>query len=281
MHARSGDKAFNLFETGPFPNRIDPWAEDDTYFHAIHESMIDAMLRVLREPLFKLGYRARRERSLQIAEGRKPDLFVNLADIRRQKQPRLNYELAAGEVLAPIGEVLHEEPWLDALHIHIADGTLVTVIEIISPRNKDRAQDINAYKERRSRLYLERDVRVVEIDLTRSVKRLVERMSGQSAPYFAAVFIPGEAVRVIALPFDSALERIAIPLITEVVAVDLQHVYTTAYQTNMTAQHIEEEHRYTDEYLPFPSLLTDEQRSAALDAVRVWQDRLRKMQSDK
>jgi hypothetical protein len=279
MNMRSSDQVFRLYEVGPFPNRVDPWSEDATYFHALHESMIDEMLRRLREPLFRLGYRAGRERSLQIAEGRKPDLFVNFADVRRQEKPRLNYELAASEVLAPVGEVLYEEPWLDAIHIHANDGELVTIVEIISPQNKDRLQDMSEYKERRSRLYLERDVRVVEIDLTRSVKRLVERMSSQATPYFVAVFIPGEAVRVVALPFEAKLERIAIPLTSEVVAVDLQQVYTASYQTNMTAQHIEDECRYAEEQIPFPSLLSNEQRTDALEAVRVWHEQLKAAQS--
>jgi hypothetical protein len=59
-----------LYQEGPFPRSVDPWAEAATYYHSIHGSMIDALLEHLNPFLLARGYFAARERSLQIIEGR-------------------------------------------------------------------------------------------------------------------------------------------------------------------------------------------------------------------
>jgi hypothetical protein len=274
MKQSMSQQVFKLYEQGPFADRLDPWAEDARYFHAIHDSMIDALLRMMKRPLFEMGYVAGRERSLQIAEGRMPDVFVSFLRTQKDKTQRLNYELAAAEALAPTGELLVEEPWLDALHIRTESGELVTVVEIISLGNKDRASERNEYKERRSRLFLEQGVNVVEIDLTRSTRRLVEPMEAEKTPYFVAIFIPGEFARIFRVYFGERLPRLAFPLRSEVLPIELQLAYAEAYQTNMIAQHIHNETSYSEDALPFPSLLTDEQRATALAAVHAWHEML-------
>lgn len=55
---------------GPFPGRIDPWAETGLYFQQIHSGMINDFLSTLSETLLMMGYLAGRERSLQIIEPR-------------------------------------------------------------------------------------------------------------------------------------------------------------------------------------------------------------------
>jgi hypothetical protein len=70
------DMYVELLMRGPFPGTIDPWAEAGRYFHQIHAGMIGALLEQLRLPLLRMGYVASREVSLQIAEGREPDMAV-------------------------------------------------------------------------------------------------------------------------------------------------------------------------------------------------------------
>lgn len=263
-----------LYKTGHFPGRIAPWAEDDLFFHPIHNRMIGLLLEQLSDTLFAMGYIVGTETSLQIAEGCIPDVFVLRGDLPRQ-HPRLDYELAAREMLAEPGEPVTESPDLDALHIHDAKtGDLVTVVEIVSPGNKINAQDIFAYQECRSRLFLEKGVNVVEVDMTRSNKRLVHHIRTQQSPYHVAIFLAGIGLRIVSIPLESSLSRIALPLRGEVTAMELQPAYQNAYQQLTTAWHIQHKTGYAESALPFSSLLTDIQRQNALKAVKTWQKQL-------
>lgn len=265
--------AIALFERGPFPGRIDPWAEDAHFFQPLHNELIGALMGLLRKPLLERGYVAGRETSLQIAEGREPDVFVH--QNRPDVPGRWNYALAAEEVLAVPGVAVAGEADLEALHIHDArSGDLVTVVEIISPGNKTRPTDILAYQERRMRLYVERGVNVVELDFTRSVKRLTYNSESTAYPYHVALLMPGLGVRVIGILWGAALPRVALPLRAEVQAVELQEAYATAYRQTNLAWHIRHERRYTEDDLPFPTLLSGDERDAALAAVTQWDQAL-------
>lgn len=263
-----------LFEAGPFPGRIDPWAEAARYFRSIHSEMISALLADIRAPLLEMGYVAGRETSLQIAEGREPDIHIR-QEQRAEVLPRWNYEVAAAEVLAEPGVIIHDEAEFEALHIwDMQTGNLVTVVEIVSPGNKTRDHEITAYRERRARLLLERGVNVVEIDPTRSVKRLTANSETRAFAYHIAIFLPGEPVRIVGIAFEAPLSRIALPLRGEVIPVELHNAYRRAYRQTTTAWHIHHEGRYTEDDLPFPSHLTEAQRRDALEAVARWQQEL-------
>ena len=56
-----------LTDKGPFPGRIDPWAEAPHYFHQIHGSMIEAIVGQLRGMLLIRGFLFSRIESLQMA----------------------------------------------------------------------------------------------------------------------------------------------------------------------------------------------------------------------
>lgn len=266
-------------EQGPFPGRIDPWAEAARYFRSLHSEMISALLAIMREPLLNMGYVAGRETSVQIAEGREPDIHIR-RDLPSEPTARWNYALAAAEVLAEPGVAVEDAAEFEALHIRMLHtGDLVTVLEIVSPGNKTRDHEITAYRERRARLFLEHGINVVELDPTRSVKRLTNNSETAAFPYHVAVFLPGESVRIIGIPFASALGRFAVPLRGSVIPVELQDAYTRAYQQTTTAWHIQHEGRYTEDDLPFPSSLTDDQRRESLQAVERWQQELARLRT--
>ena len=262
-----------LYSQGAFHGRIDPWSEQARYFRPIHAGMMSAILAQIRIPLMEKGYVAGRETSLQIAEGREPDIYRQMRS--------WNYAKVAGEVLAEPGVLVHAEDSLDALFIHDTEGTLVTVLEIVSPGNKTRDHEILAYRERRSRLLLEQGVNVVEIDPTRSIKRLTLNATTRSAAYHVAIFLPADAVRIVEIAFGDSLKRLALPLRADVVPVDVQEAYSRAYTGVTTAWHIQHEGRYTISELPFPSTLTDEQKESALETVQTWQQQLEQLRQDK
>lgn len=151
------------YAQGPFTGRVDLWAEAPYYFSQLHSSIIAAILSQVWQPLLEKGYIASKEASLQIAEIRKPDIAVRTST----EKPGKALDYAAAAILAEPGiEVDLEEPELQAIYIrHAGSNTLVTVVEIISPRNKTYLPDILKYQESRQHLFLEQGVNVVEIDL--------------------------------------------------------------------------------------------------------------------
>jgi hypothetical protein len=145
----------------------------------------------------------------------------------------------------------------------------VTVLEIVSPRNKAALGEILDYQERRGRL-LARRVNVVEIDLTRSVKRLVEDTIAATHAYHLAIHLPGQVGRFVGIEFEEAPGRLALPLREAVLPVEVGAAYAAAYQRAALAVQIRRENRYAVDGLPFPSLLSNAQQAATLQAVQDW-----------
>jgi len=266
---------------GPFSGRVDPWAEAGRYFQQIHSGMIDSLLVQMKPDLNRRGYIVGKEVSLQIAEGREPDIFVQRAMDRSPTMPALDYELAAAEVLANPGVIMEADVRLEALHIKQLDhNDLVTVVEIISPSNKDRPSTLTEYRARRERLLLDHGVNVVEIDLTRSMKRLVYDLIAVQHAYHVAIYMPGVSPRFVGIDYGQALERVALPLRGEVFAVELQRAYDRAYQLGDIAAQIDKETHYLEEAIPFPSLLSDQQRAEALRTAAAWREKLDQLKPD-
>jgi hypothetical protein len=280
MHKGFSADEQRLYQAGPFAGQIDPFAEAARYFHPLHEEMMSTILRQIQVPLMSKGYVAGRETSLQIAEGREPDIYVRRADLPGQQGLRWDYETAAAEVLADVGVQVETDDALSAIHIREAtSGTLVTVMELVSPGNKIRDHEMLAYRERRSRLLVEQGVNVVEVDATRSIKRLTTNPVTKDAAYHVAIYLPGASVRVVEATVGEALKRIAIPLRADVVALELQDAYTQAYAQTVTAWHIQHEGGYSESNLPFPTTLSDEQRHRIMERVTAWQSELKRLEN--
>jgi hypothetical protein len=261
---------------GPFPGHIDPWAEAARYFHPIHGSMISALLDQTGKELLARGYFASRETSLQIAERIYPDVMVRDASQRLPTRDSWNYAAAAADVLAEPGILLTgETPELEAITIrHFESGDLVTVVEVISPGNKNNRSDIEAYIERRDTLIRREAVNFVEIDATRSHKRLLQDVLASTYAYHAAIYIPGDLPRILGVDYGQPLKRLALPLRNEVIGVEIQAAYDIAYQQVATAAHIDNDNGYIEDELPFPSLLTSDQRTDAVQVASQWKYRL-------
>lgn len=273
------------YKSGPFPGRIDLWAEAGRYFQQIHSGMIDNLLDQLQDRLIALDYQAGREASLQIFANRQPDIYVQRSAEKPTPAPAWSYEAAASDLeLEPGIAVIDEEPELEAIHItDAATGALVTVVEIISPRNKTHSQDIALYRAQRESVFLRAGVNVVEIDATRSTHRLLNHTLVHGHPYHIAIYLPGEPARVLVSAFDDpagpTLKPFALPLRAEAVPAHPQTAYDRAYQRGAIAGLINTETRYDESALPFASLLPDDQHLTALAAVGAWQARLADLRS--
>lgn len=264
---------------GPFPGRIDPWAEVGRYFKSIHAGMIGRLLIQIQRPLQEIGYDAGRETSLQITEGSEPDIHVWETEAR--SIPSWDYASAAQAMMTrPILNIEYNPEELDALHIREAQsGNLVTIVEIISPSNKADPLELTNYIRKRDRA-LHNGVNVVEVDATRSVKRLVEDARARNYPYHIAVHVPIQGAWLVGVKWDEGLGRLALPLRGEVFPIELQDAYNLAYQDAAIAATIYREGNYVEAELPFPSLLTGRQKVDALEQVRQWQDELKRLAAE-
>ena len=86
--------------------------------------------------------------------------------------------------------------------------------------------------------------------------------------------LPDELPRVLVNGFDEPLKPFALPLRGEAIRTESQSAYDIAYQRGAIAGLIQHEVGYAEDTLPFPSMLTDEQRQACLTAVQEWQAQL-------
>ncbi len=272
------DSYITHYKRGPFPGTVDPWTETGRYFHQIHNGMIHIMQETLQDQLLLMGYQAGKEASLQISIDRRPDIYV---ETRYEKPRSSTWDYAASAAAAQVEPgiaVVDEEPELDALQIfEIETGDLVTVVEIISPRNKTSIQDMSVYKYQRNELFLENGINVVEIDATRSIKRLLTHTLTTNHHYHIAIYLNDDLPRVHVNDFGEPLKRFALPLRGEVLPVETQSIYDRAYQNGAIAGLCLKATDYLASELPFPSTLNDEQRRAADNTVAQWKHELNQL----
>jgi hypothetical protein len=267
---------FQLETEGPFPRRIDPFAEAARYFQQIHSGMIYELQQQLRRPLYDRGYQIGKEASLQVVARREPDLFVREQQPGREPADAVDYPTMAQQLdLSPGTYLFDDEVEEDALVIKRADtGEIVTVVEVVSPRNKTHPQQVLAYQDQRLRLFLAQHINVVEIDPTRSTRRLVDSRTLDAFPYHIAIHIPGDPPRALTSHFEEPLKPLALPLRGEAVPVDAHAAYTRAYQTGGIAGQLHTDEVYQRGTLPNPETLTAMQQEAAIIAAKAWITRL-------
>ena len=259
---------------GPFTDRVDLWAEADRYFHQMHSSFITCLQSVLLDDLIRQGFYTLRQPSLQmltyiqgevsqeiVFETWDYDMFLDLLDAQ------------------PDAHELYDKPKLDMLlFTHPEQGGAVMAIELISPRIKNAA-DISKYRKYRHRFYLERNITLMEIDFTRSIDRSTNHPLVNANPYHVALHEPGSAPRVIVSGIRQQLPAINLPL--RAMYVDLQAIYTCAYRNCGIASLLSSEVKYMPDALPYPTLLTDQQKQAAVEAVSAWRGELTMLAGDK
>ncbi len=279
--ARLSKEYVQHLSQGPFPGRIDPWAEDACYFHQIHSGMIYELQAQMQGELNERGYLLGKEASLQVLGGRKPDIYIEGGGLKEEPPTSPTYDALATAVAVEPGTAVMDKNdlELDALHIISLDvGELVTVVEIISPRNKTHPKDMRRYREERDSLFLEQGVNVVEIDATRSLRRLIhDPLLIHYSAYHTAIHLPDEGARAVTSTFEEPLKPFALPLRDEVIRVEPHTAYERAYRSGPVAGLINKERRYAADALPYPSMLTDAQREAALAAVKAWQGELARL----
>jgi hypothetical protein len=265
---------------GPFAGLPDPWAEAPYYFHQLHGGWLSTLTEALQPALLQRGYLLGREASLQVGFISYPDL--NISRLRPSPPPsRWDYEALGTALALEVGTALEESPPpLDALFIrHAETRQIVTILEILSPANKQSLSVMQNYSLRRDSLRAQQ-IHVVELDLTRSVKRLLTHPLAQTYPYHVAVHLHHQPLRFIGVGFGQSLPTFALPLRDDVLPVPAQATFQAAYRASGLAAQLEADHAYQRGALPFLSLLPEAELARLEGQLSQWRATLARLASE-
>ncbi len=208
---------------------MDPWLEPfwSSVHHRLIDRVCDQLSRALPEGLF-----ADVEVSVYVVDrdplGEEDDdrerLVSDVAVVRSPARPAGTAAVAAGgPAPTPYRIRRTPEPFKQGrvvIRSFHNDEPLVTAIEILSPTNKLRRRDRQAYESKRDE-YADAGANVVEVDLIRVGRHLIDVDLADVprelvAPYMAAVRraqpTDDTDVEYYAMPFRQPLPRLAIPL---------------------------------------------------------------------
>ena len=160
--------------SSPFPG-MNPWLEQDALWHDFHTSLLTGMREAIAQEVAPRYYVALEEH-VYIHEPPEPVArFLGRPDLAIVRTGAAGVAASTAVMEAPVYTALPES--LDVLHesyIEIRDTEnerLVTVLELLSPSNKNAGYDRDAYIAKR-RQYLLSDVNFIEIDLLRGGPRM-------------------------------------------------------------------------------------------------------------
>ena len=199
----------------PFPG-MNPWLEQDALWHDFHQRMLTAMSDAIAQEVAPRYYVALEEH-VYIHEPPEPVArFLGRPDLTIIRTGGTGPAASTAVMEAPVYTALPEP--LDVVResfIEIRDTEnqyLVTVLELLSPSNKNAGYDRDAYVAKR-RQYLLSDVNFIEIDLLRGGPRMpIEELT--PCDYYVLVKRATERTRAGVWPIRlrDAIPSIPIPL---------------------------------------------------------------------
>jgi hypothetical protein len=189
----------------PFPG-MNPYLEHPRVWQDFHDTYIPALRAVLNPQVIPAGYFVRIDENVAIRDSwredeepvGKPDVVVPRVREGGRKRP------VVAAVSAPVTAELPRRIDTDRLpYLEVIDRNndqVVTVIELLSPSNKEPGDDRATFLAKRRKL-LSADVNYVEIDLLRRWKRLPLRKCPAS-DYAVMVSRPAERPKVQVWPVE-------------------------------------------------------------------------------
>jgi hypothetical protein len=161
-----------------------------------------------------------------------PDVSVSRSSQQTAKLPAPSAAVATQprRILLPTPEEVRES-YLEIRDV--ATGSVITVIELISPKNKKAGSGRDTYETKRLRLLSSR-TNFVEIDLIRAGRSMVNLAPSESSSYSAVVSpvpLRPEAELYDAFGLQEKMPTLSIPLIAEdsAITLDLQQVLDETY----------------------------------------------------
>ncbi|MFN9394285.1 MAG: DUF4058 family protein [Pseudanabaena sp.] len=158
----------------PFPG-MNPYLENPELWSAVHSRLIVAIADALADTLSQ-EYRIEIEKRTYWSDEAGDDLLIGIPDVallsRVDRNSETNQANAVAEktamqptrILLPIPEEINER-YLEIREVKT--GKVITVIEILSPKNKRTGEGREAYLRKRRR-FLATQTHLIEIDLLRS-----------------------------------------------------------------------------------------------------------------
>ena len=199
----------------PFPG-MNPWLEQDALWHDFHQRLLTAMSDAIAIEISPRYYVALEEH-VYIHEPPEPRVrFLGRPDLAIVRMSDASFATATAVMEAPVYTAIPEP--MDVVSesfIEIRDTeneSLVTVLELLSPSNKQAGYDRDAYIAKRRHSLLS-DVNFIEIDLLRGGPRMpIEELS--PCDYYVLVKRASERTRAGVWPIRlrDCLPTIPIPL---------------------------------------------------------------------
>lgn len=176
----------------PFPG-MNPYLENPELWSSVHsrlivaiaDDLVDHLSEKYRVEIEKRTYFASDEESVLVVI---PDVAIaaNRESTSAAKQATLTLPIQPEKVTVPIAEEVTER----YLEIHeVATGTVVTVIELLSPKNKRSGEGRTAYLRKRNQV-LASTAHLVEIDLLRGGQPLP--VSGEHPSHYRILISRGD-----------------------------------------------------------------------------------------
>lgn len=172
----------------PFPG-MDPYVEAPDVWPDFHDALAAEIRSELNGTLPEPYYarlEMRPEVGVILGEGVPRRIVPDVVVVRRPddpQQPVATREVPRTQVTEPVRLTIHSEP-IRHHFVEIRDAArghkLVTLIEIVSPSNKQPGPDRQAYEEKQ-REVLRSDANLIELDLLRAGRRLLPDVGLQSA----------------------------------------------------------------------------------------------------
>lgn len=158
----------------PFPG-MNPWLEQDGLWHDFHQRLLTTMSDALAGDVSPSYYVALEEHVYIHEPPASQSRFAGRADVAIVQTAESGPATSAAVMEAPVYTTVPEpmdvvrESFIEIRNVET--GFLVTVLELLSPSNKQSGYDRDAYVAKR-RNYLMSDVNFIEIDLLRGGPRM-------------------------------------------------------------------------------------------------------------
>lgn len=244
---------------GPFPG-MDPYLEHPANWYDFHFTFINYWREALTDVLPE-HYTARIGDRVSLMHGLPPEKKRILPDVSVERQPGPASGSAVAVATAPgvktgtLPLFVVDEPIETYIQIlHRPDRSLVAVLELLSPANKEEP-GYNAYLLKRNALLFQK-VHLVEVDLLMGGKRLPFRAPLPAGDYFAFVAHAARRTECDYWAWDlpDPLPTIPIPLLAPDpdVPIDLGKLVTKAYERGRFGREID--------YAAPPPVTLDEER---------------------
>jgi hypothetical protein len=219
----------------PFPG-MDPYLEAPEFWAEVHNRLIVAIADELA-PKLRPRYRVAIEQRIYLSSANESQLIVPDVTVTNRSPSKLFPATAtlSSPVVKPVAISLElpeevRETYLEVKEV--ATGRVVTIVELLSPKNKNKGEGRIAYERKRQQV-LASAIHFVEIDLLRRGESFPLGQMAMNAPYYVLVAKGDQRPQADLYPFTlrESLPSFPIPLdrdTTEPI-VELQRIFDGVY----------------------------------------------------